>query len=326
MTRKINMNTNDLYPEIEPYNKGHLKVSELHQVYYEESGNPDGVPVIFIHGGPGGGSSPGYRRFFDPKKWRVILFCQRGCGNSKPFSELRENTTWDLVSDMEKIRETLNIEKWALFGGSWGSTLSLAYAQTHPERVNALFLRGIFLLRHKELQWFYQEGASRIYPDVWEKYVAAIPESERNDFISAYHKRLTSDDAQIRQKAAIAWTTWEASTSFLLQRPDHIQSCSDDQFADAFARIECHYFINKGFFKSDGQLLENIDKISHIPCVIVQGRYDVVCPTESAWELHKSYPGSILEIIEDAGHSVKEVGITSKLIEYTDSWVDKLTK
>lgn len=315
-----------LYPEIEAFNQGHLKVSDIHEVYYEESGNPEGTPVIFVHGGPGGGSSPLYRRFFDPKKWRVILFCQRGCGNSKPFSELRENTTWDLVSDMEKIRTHLNIDKWAVFGGSWGSTLALAYSETHPEKVLALFLRGIFMLRQRELQWFYQEGASRIFPDAWEKYVEVIPENERHDFISAYYKRLTSDDKKVRDEAAKAWTIWEASTSFLIQRPDHIESCSDDDFADAFARIECHYFTNKGFFKTDEWLLENVDKIKHIPCVIVQGRYDVVCPMESAWHLHKAYEGSILEIIEDAGHSVKEEGITSKLIEYTDSWVDKISK
>ncbi len=320
------MTQKTLYPPIEAYNKGHLQVSDLHSVYFDESGNPDGEPVIFVHGGPGGGSSPLYRQFFNPKKWRIIVFCQRGCGNSKPFSELRENTTWDLVSDMEKIRTHLKIDKWAVFGGSWGSTLGLAYAETHPDKVTALFLRGIFMLRQKELQWFYQEGASRIFPDAWEKYKEVIPESERGDYISAFYKRLTSEDANVRKEAAQAWTIWEASTSFLIQRPDHIESCSDDDFADAFARIECHYFTNKGFFETDQWLLENVDKLKGIPCVIVQGRYDVVCPMESAWELHKAYKGSILEIVENAGHSVKEEGITSKLIEYTDAWIDKLTK
>lgn len=306
------------FPEIEPFNKGMLKVSELHEIYFEESGNPKGLPVVFVHGGPGGGSSPLYRRFFDPEKWRIVVFSQRGCGLSTPFSELRENTTWDLVFDMEKIRTHLDIKNWAVFGGSWGSTLALAYAEAHPEVVTALFLRGIFMLRQKELHWFYQEGASYIFPDAWDGFLEPIPEEERGDLISAYYKRLTSDDIKIRTEAAKAWTIWEASTSFLFQDENHIKNCSEDQFADAFARIECHYFTNKGFFDSEDQLLKNIDKIRNIPTVIIQGRYDVVCPMLSAWELHKEWPEADFHIIADAGHSVKEASIRSKLIEYTN--------
>lgn len=307
-----------LFPKIDCNGQGHLKVSETHQIYYEESGNPNGKPIVFVHGGPGGGTSPEHRRFFDPKKWRIILFDQRGCGKSIPFSELKENTTWDLVSDMEKIRIFLKIDKWAIFGGSWGSTLALAYAVTHPEKVLGLVLRGIFLLRERELKWFYQEGASRIFPDAFEEYKKQIPPEERNDFIKAYYNKLTSTDSTIRNQAAKSWTIWEASTSFLAQNPEHIESCSKDEFADAFARIECHYFINKGFFKTDNFLLENCHKIKHLKTFIVQGRYDVVCPMESAFELHQKLPEAEFHIIEDAGHSMKEPGISSKLVECTE--------
>lgn len=309
-----------LYPEISPYNNFTLKVSELHTIYIEEAGNPNGKPVIFLHGGPGGGINANYRRYFDPKKWRIILFDQRGCGKSTPFAELKENTTWDLVSDIEKIRTHLNIKTWAVFGGSWGSTLSLSYAIKHPDVISELFLRGIFLLRKSEIDWFYQVGCSKIFPDLWEDYILPIPEEERHDFISAYYKRLTSSDLKIRQSAARAWSIWEGMTSKLIVDPQSKEKFGDPSFALAFARIECHYFINKGFFPEDNFLLNNIDKIKNIKTVIVQGRYDVVCPATSAWELHKALPESHLHIIPDAGHSLSEAGIISKLIEYTDSW------
>lgn len=308
----------EFYPEIEAYQSAHLKVSDLHSIYYEQAGNPNGKPVVFVHGGPGGGVDPSMRRFFDPKKWRVILFDQRGCGKSLPFSELKDNTTWDLVDDMEKLRKELKIEKWTVFGGSWGSTLALSYAIMHPEKVKELILRGIFLLRKKEIDWFYQEGASYIFPDAWDKYLAPIPVDERNDLVRAFYKRLTSPDKNTRSEAAKAWSVWEGSTSKLFLDPTFVERFGGDEFADAFARIECHYFMNKGFFKEDGWILNNVDKIRHIPAWIVQGRYDVVCPAVSAHELHKAWPESKLHIIPDAGHSASEPGIKSKLIEATD--------
>jgi proline iminopeptidase len=310
----------EMYPEIEAYNSGFIKVSNLHNIYYEEAGNPNGKPVVFLHGGPGGGLSPNFRRYFDPKKWRVILFDQRGCGKSTPFAELKENTTWDLVADTEKIRTHLGIEKWSVFGGSWGSTLALSYSITHPERCTELFLRGIFLLRKKEIDWFYQEGCSKIFPDLWEGYIKPIPVSERHDFVTAYYKRLTSPEASVRKEAALAWSIWEGSTSKLIYDPTSAAKFGEDEFADAFARIECHYFTNKGFFPEDNFLINNVAKIRHIKTVIVQGRYDVVCPADSAWELSKAFPEAELHIIPDAGHSLAEKGITSKIIEYTDKW------
>jgi proline iminopeptidase len=308
----------EFYPEIEPYNTGLLKVSELHTIYYEECGNPQGKPVVFVHGGPGGGTDASMRRFFDPKKWRIVLFDQRGCGKSTPFAELKDNTTWDLVSDMEKVRTTLKIEKWSVFGGSWGSTLALAYAINHTERVLDLTLRGIFLLREKEIRWFYQEGASYVFPDAWAKYIEPIPQNERHDYVTSFYNRLTSSDANTRMEAAKAWSIWEGSTSKLFTDPAFIARFGGDDFATAFARIECHYFINKGFFKEDGWLLKNVDKIRHIPTWIVQGRYDMVCPATSAYELHEKWPESKLFIIADAGHSASEPGIKSKLIEATN--------
>lgn len=315
------MKMRELYPEITPYKTGTLKVSSLHTIYYEECGNPQGKPVVFVHGGPGGGINEKYRRFFDPKQWRIVLFDQRGCGQSTPFSELKENTTWDLVEDMEKIRAELHIEKWVVFGGSWGSTLALAYAETHPSTTVGLILRGIFLLRKKEIDWFYQEGASWIYPDAWEKYLEPIPENERHDLVNAFHRRLTSPDKATRTAAAKAWSIWEGSTSYLYQDPKAMDDFAEDEFADAFARIECHYFLNKGFFKEDGWLLKNVDKIRHIPCVIVQGRYDVVCPIRSAWDLHRAWPEADLQIVADAGHSSLEKSISAKLVEATDAFL-----
>ncbi len=309
-----------LYPAIAPYQTGMLPVSELHTLYYEQSGNPNGKPVVFLHGGPGGGTIPEYRQYFDPSHWRIILFDQRGAGNSTPHAELRENTTWDLVSDIEKLRSHLGIDQWIVFGGSWGSTLALAYAQTHSDRCLGLILRGIFLLRRKEILWFYQEGASWIFPDAWESYLAPIPEAEREDLVSAYYKRLTSDDAGIRQCAAKAWSVWEASTSRLLVDPDLQDRFEEDAFAEAFARIECHYFTNRGFFEVDDQLLKGCDRIRHLPIVIIQGRYDVVCPMASAWDLHKALPDAELIVVPDAGHSMMEAGILSALIEATDKF------
>jgi proline iminopeptidase len=311
-----------LYPEIDPYNQFNLKVSDLHTIHIEESGNPNGKPVIFLHGGPGGGIEPIYRQYFDPEKWRIIIFDQRGCGKSTPHAELAENTTWELVDDIEKIREYLGIEKWVVFGGSWGSTLSLSYAITHPERCKALVLRGIFMIRNKEIDWFYQEGASNIYPDAWEQYVKPIPEDERHDMVAAYYKRLTSKDESVRLEAAKAWSIWEASTSKLIQSDDYLHQFEDAKVAEAFARIECHYFTHGGFFKSENWLLENVDKIRHIPTVIVQGRYDVVCPMVSAWELHRAFPEADFKIVQDAGHSMTEKGIAAKLVEYTDKFSD----
>jgi proline iminopeptidase len=312
----------ELYPAIAPYHSDTLAVSALHTVYYEQAGNPQGKPVIFLHGGPGGGIDPIYRQYFDPQKWRMILFDQRGCGQSTPHAELEENTTWDLVSDIEQLRVHLGIEKWVVFGGSWGSTLSLAYSQTHPESCKGLILRGIFMLRQKELQWFYQEGTSYIFPDAWEEYLKPIPEAERQDLISAYYRRLTSPDRQTRLEAAKAWSIWEASTSKLLLDPGLLQKMGEGQFADAFARIECHYFVNKGFLETEDQLLRNCDRIRHLPTVIVQGRYDVVCPMISAWELHKALPEAEFVVVPDAGHSMTEPGIRSALIAASDRFAD----
>ncbi|AKG20416.1 prolyl aminopeptidase [Calothrix sp. 336/3] len=310
----------ELYPAIAPYNQGYLQVSDIHRIHYQESGNPQGKPVVLLHGGPGGGCHPVYRQYFHPQKWRLVMFDQRGCGQSTPHAELRENTTWDLVSDIEKLRQHLGISDWVVFGGSWGSTLSLAYSQTHPENCTGLILRGIFMLRHKELQWFYQEGASNIFPDAWQEYLKPIPPAERGDMLSAYYQRLTSPDTKIRLQAARAWSIWEASTSKLLPDNDLKKQFGDSNFADAFARIECHYFVNRGFFTTEDQLLTNVDKIRHIPTVIVQGRYDVVCPMISAWELHQVFPESELIVVPDAGHSMSEPGIRSALIEATDKF------
>jgi proline iminopeptidase len=307
-----------LYPAIEPYEHGRLRVSDTHEIYWEVSGNPDGKPVVFVHGGPGGGTSPKQRCFFDPKAYRIVLFDQRGCGKSTPHANLEDNTTWHLVADMEALRERLGIDRWQVFGGSWGSTLALAYAQRHPARVSELVLRGIFMLRRKELLWFYQSGASALFPDAWEQYLAPIPEPERDDLMSAYYRRLTSADPVVRQAAARAWSVWEASTSFLLPQPDHVSHAAGDDFALAFARIECHYFVNRGFFEVDGQLLRDVGRVRHIPAVIVQGRYDVVCPMMSAWELAQAWPEATLDIVHDAGHASYEPGIIDRLVTATD--------
>jgi proline iminopeptidase len=311
-------NRRDFYPPLEPYKTGQLAVSSLHNLYFEQSGNPQGQPVVFLHGGPGGGTDSDHRRYFNPEHYRIILFDQRGCGKSTPHAELRENTTWDLVQDIEKIREHLGISQWHVFGGSWGSTLALSYAVTHPDKVKSLVLRGIFLCREEELKWFYQEGASWIFPDTWDRYWNFIPENERSQMMQAYYKRLTSDHPQVRLEAARVWSQWEAATSKLFVDPKMIEDFGEPEKALAFARIECHYFINKAFFESNDYLLKQAHKLKKIPGIIVQGRYDVVCPAKSAWDLHQAWPESQLKIIPDAGHAASEIGTRSALIEATD--------
>jgi proline iminopeptidase len=308
------------YPEIEPYDTGLLAVDGRHRIFYEQCGNPQGKPVVMLHGGPGAGCGARMRRFHDPARYRIILFDQRGAGRSTPHADLTDNTTWDLVADIEKLREHLRIERWQVFGGSWGSTLALAYAEAHPQRVTELLLRGIFMLRRWELEWFYQGGCHRLFPDAWEKYLAPIPAVEHGDLISAYHRRLTSPDEATRLAAARAWSVWEASTSFLRQDPDFIDSHEDPHFALAFARIESHYFVNGGFFDDENQLLRDAHRLHGIPGVIVHGRYDIVCPLQNAWELHKAWPDSKLVISPASGHSAFEEENTHALVEATDSY------
>ena len=309
-----------LYPDIAPFDSGMLPVDDRHTLYYEQCGNPKGKPVVMLHGGPGGGCNAKMRRFHDPSKYRIVLFDQRGSGRSTPHADLVDNTTWDLVADIEKLREHLGIEQWQVFGGSWGSTLALAYAQTHPLHVTELVLRGIFMLRHWELQWFYQEGASRLFPDAWEHYIAAIPEDERGDLVAAFHRRLTSDDEATRLAAARAWSVWEGATSFLRVDSDFVTGHEDAQFALAFARIENHYFVNKGFFEVDDQLLRDMYRIVNIPGVIVHGRYDVVCPIQNAWDLHKAWPKAELVISPTSGHSAFEAENIDALVRATDGF------
>ncbi|KAF8591077.1 proline iminopeptidase [Ramaria rubella] len=313
-----------MYPDIEPYRTGQLKVSNIHTLYFELSGNEKGKPVVFLHGGPGGGTSGKDRTFFNPEKYNIILLDQRGSGKSTPSACLEENTTWDLVKDIERLREHLSIDKWHVFGGSWGSTLSLAYAQqSHPDRVLSLVLRGIFTLRKVELQFFYQSGTSFLFPEAWDEYIAPIPEEERHDMILAYHAQLNSVDEETRLKAAKAWSKWELSTSRLQVDPEDLVKAGEDDWANAFARIENHYFVNEGWFR-DGQLLEKqeIDKIRHIPTVVVQGRYDVVCPATTAYALKKTWPEVVLHIVPDAGHSSREKGISVLLVQATDKFAD----
>ncbi|KAF6996816.1 hypothetical protein CFC21_013113 [Triticum aestivum] len=316
----------DLYPHVEPFDTGRLRVSDVHTIYYEQSGNPGGHPVVFLHGGPGAGTSPGNRRFFDPEFYRIVLFDQRGAGKSTPHACLEQNTTWDLVADIEKLRQHLDIPEWQVFGGSWGSTLALAYSQTHPDKVTGIVLRGIFLLRKKELDWFYEGGAAAVFPDAWEPFRDFIPEDERNCFIAAYSKRLTSSDADVQIEAAKRWTTWEMMTAHLLQNHENIKRGEDDKFSLAFARIENHYFINKGFLDSDSHLLDNVDKIRHIKSFIVQGRYDMCCPMMSAWDLHKAWPEAEFKVVPDAGHSANEVGVAAELVSANEKLKGMLKK
>jgi proline iminopeptidase len=311
-----------LYPPIEPHRSGWLRVSDLHELYYEESGNPRGKPVVFLHGGPGGGTDPKMRRYFDPKKYRIVLFDQRGCGRSRPHASLVDNTTWHLVDDVERLREHLGIERWLVFGGSWGSTLALAYAQKHPRRVTELVLRGIFLCRKQEIDWFYQDpnGAGAIFPDLWDEYVAPIPKAERHEMVRAYYRRLTSPNRATRERAASAWSLWEGATSYLRTTPEDLKRFRSAKFTAAFARIECHYFVNGAFFEQDDQLLRDVRRIRKIPTVIVQGRYDVVCPMRSAWDLSRAWPEAELRVVPDAGHSANEPGITTELVRATDAF------
>ncbi len=309
-----------LYPEIEPFNDGYLRVCDRHQIYFEECGNPDGKPVVFVHGGPGAGCDPQARRFFDPDHYRIVLFDQRGSGRSRPHACLEENTTWHLCADMERLREHLNIVSWQVFGGSWGSTLALAYAQHHPDAVTQLVLRGIFLGRRSEIRWLYQCGASEIHPDLWERFLAPIPEDEREDLVTAYHRRLTGEDESEVAAAARAWSEWEGATSFLLRNRGFVDHCCEPDFSLAMARIECHYFVNRCFLGSDDQLLKGVEAIRHIPAAIIQGRYDVLCPVRSAWDLHQAWPEADFRIIPDAGHSAFEAGTAAALVEATDGF------
>ena len=310
----------ELYPAIEPYSTGYLRVSEIHELYYEESGNPAGKPAIFLHGGPGAGSDRRARQFFDPQHYRIVVFDQRGCGRSRPSASLVENTTWHLVADIERLRKHLNIERWLVFGGSWGSTLALAYSEANPERVTEIVLRGIFLLRYAEIRWLYQHGASEIFPDYWEAYRDVIPLDERDDYLNAYYQRLTGSDQRVALAAARAWSVWEASTSFLHSNLDNIKKWGEDLFALAVARIECHYFVNRGFLRSETQLLDDVSRIRHIPTTIVQGRYDIVCPATSAWDLHRVWPEADFRMVPDAGHSAFEPGNIHELVSATDRY------
>ena len=312
-----------LFPELGPYTTWRLRVSDLHELHVEEAGNPNGKPVIFFHGGPGAGISPIHRRFFDPAHWRVVLFDQRGSGKSTPLGELQGNTTWDLVADTEKIRERLGIARWLVFGGSWGSTLALAYAETHPERVQGLILRGIFLGRRAEIDWSFSDGCRRIWPDAWDAFVGELSPRERGDVIHAYLRRLTSPDVSTRRSAAHAWNAWEEGASRLIPKlePPNEEDAGKEV---ALARIEAHYFVNDSFFNPDDQLLANAKRIAGIPGVIVQGRYDLVCPPQSAWDLHKAWPDSRIEFIPDAGHAADERGIVAALVAATEEWKAKI--
>lgn len=311
----------DLYPEIRPYRTLRLPVDDIHTLHVEEVGNPDGLPALFLHGGPGAGCEPYHRRFFDPERYRLVLFDQRGCGQSSPHAELAGNTTWDLVGDIEKVREHLGIDRWLVFGGSWGSTLALAYAESHPERVRALVLRGIFLCRPHEIRWFYQQGASRLFPDYWEEFVAPVAPHERDDLLAAYHRLLTGPDELRRLAAARAWSVWEGRTATLLPDEQVAAHFAQAHVALSMARIECHYFCNHAFLRPN-QLLEDAGRLAGIPGVIVHGRYDVICPLENAWQLHEAWPGSELSIIADAGHSAAERGTRRRLVEATDAFAD----
>jgi len=313
----------DLYPKIKPYAQHHIEVGNPHVLYIEESGVPDGIPVVFVHGGPGAGCSPVHRCFFFSVKYRIILFDQRGCGRSTPHASLENNTTQDLIDDMEVVREMLGIKQWLVFGGSWGSTLSLVYAETHPDRVLGLILRGIFLCRPHEIQWFYQQGASHIFPDYWEDFLKPIPEKERDDMVGAYYKRLDSDNELARMATAKAWAKWEGRTSTLHPSKTVVDHFSQPHNALSLARIECHYFSHDSFLEPN-QILRDAEQLDSIPGIIVQGRYDVVCPMQSAWDLYHAWEGSVMQIIPDAGHSALETGIIDALVRATDDFALRL--
>lgn len=313
-----------LYPEIEPYHSDNLRVSNVHRIYFEESGNPNGIPVLFVHGGPGGATSPLDRQYFDPSTYRIVLFDQRGCGNSDPQASLHDNTLPHLISDMEQLRRRLNVESWMLFGGSWGSALSLAYAETHPERVNALVLYGICTGRRSELAWFFRGGAAQLFPDAWEEFVDIIPDSERNDIISAFYRRLTATDPALRRAAAEAWTKWEARICTVYPDPGKIETFTTPVSAEAMARIECHYWMHDGFLDYDDQILRGIDNIRHIPATIVQGRHDVVCPMRTAWDLHTVWAEAGFEIVPGGGHAPDEPAMAEALVRATDDMRETL--
>ena len=308
-----------LYPAIDPYASGQLDVGDGHSIYWERAGTPGAKPAVFLHGGPGGGISPDHRRLFDPERYDVLLFDQRGCGRSTPHASLDANSTWHLVADIERLRVMMGVDRWLVFGGSWGSALALAYAQSHPDHVSELILRGIFTLRRQEIDWYYQEGASRIYPDKWERFLAPIAEKDRGDLLHAYHKILTGEDRTAQVAAARAWSVWEGETIRLL--PDAALSATHDEdaFALAFARIENHFFVHRGWLE-EGQLIRDAGKLRDIPGVIVQGRYDMACPAETAWALHRAWPEARFEMIEGAGHAYNEPGILDALIRATDSF------
>lgn len=314
-----------LYPSIKPNQQFHLDVDSLHQLYVEESGSPDGIPVLFVHGGPGAGCSPEDRRFFNPEKYRIILFDQRGAGRSRPHAELKDNTTENLIEDIEKIRIRFGVEKWVLFGGSWGSTLSLLYAQAYPERVTAMILRGIFLCRPKDLHWFYQDGASRIFPDYWEDFIEPIPRDQREDYISSYYQLLTSENDLARLNAAKHWSLWEGRCATLRPNTEVIEAFSQTHMALSLARIEAHYFIHEAFI-SNNHILENMHKLSDIPATIIHGRYDIVCPLDNAVELQQRWPSAELHIIRDAGHASREPSIMDALVKATDDLVKQLER
>lgn len=311
------------YPRIKPYITHWLAVDELHTLYIEEVGNPEGIPVLFVHGGPGGGCTENDRRFFDPEKYRIVLFDQRGSGRSKPHAELTGNSTPELVADIEQIRNFLNIDKWVVFGGSWGSTLSLVYAQAHPQQVLGMVLRGIFLCRRQDIQWFYQDGAGHVFPDYWEDYLAPIPDEERGDLLHAYYRRLTGDNEIERMAAAKAWSIWEGRCASLHPNHELVEHLGSPHTALAMARIEAHYFVNSAFLE-DGEIISNVDRLSDIPAIIVHGRYDMVCPVDQAFALHRAWPDARLEIIRDAGHASSEPGTLAALVEATDSLVKTL--
>ncbi|RMG99647.1 MAG: prolyl aminopeptidase [Deltaproteobacteria bacterium] len=311
-----------LYPAISPFDTGMLDVGDGHRIYYEQSGNPDGKPVVFLHGGPGGGTEPKHRRYFDPQRYRIVLFDQRGCGRSLPHAELAHNTTWDLVDDIDRLRTHLGIDRWQVFGGSWGSTLAVAYGSRHPDRVTEFVLRGIFLFLPDEVDWFYRSGTALIFPEAYEAFLAHLPPDERDDPIANYYRRLTADDPEVRRRAAEAWSTWECSVATLRPDPNLVAYCRDPSFSLAFSRIECHYFVNDGFLQRPTELLDAVERIRHLPCTIVHGRYDVICPVRNAHRLHRAWPDSDLVIVPDAGHSASEPGIVSELVAATDAYAN----
>lgn len=305
-----------LYPPIDPFDQRMVDVGQSHRIYVEQCGNPEGLPVIVLHGGPGGGCSPAMRRYFDPQKYRIILFDQRGCGRSRPHASVQDNTTWHLVSDIEAIRELLGIDRWCVFGGSWGATLSLIYAQTHPDRALHLILRGVFTMTQAELDWFYGGGAGRFWPETWERFVQPIPEDERDDLIAAYHRRLFSGDMSAEIRFGRSWSAWENALASI--HSGGTSGESPGEYARAFARLENHYFMNSGFLDRDGQILDEMDKIAHIPGVVVQGRYDMICPPTAAWELTRRWPSSDLRMVRNAGHALSEPGISAELVRVMD--------